>query len=108
MRLDLQRKQVEDLRSEVLSSKEELKDIKDRLERTDSRSKQGPWTLQTLNLIAAHPGRRAPELAEEIGMETQRLKTNVRKLKELGLTESLQVGYRLSPRGSAVLKHLQK
>ena len=28
-------------------------------------------------------------------------KRNVRKLKELGLTESLEVGYRLSPRGEA-------
>jgi len=28
----------------------------------------------------------------------------VRKLKELGLTESLEVGYRLSPRGVAVLR----
>jgi ribosomal protein S19E (S16A) len=27
----------------------------------------------------------------------------VRKLKELGLTESLEVGYRLSPRGRALL-----
>jgi hypothetical protein len=30
-------------------------------------------------------------------------KADVRKLKELGLTESLEVGYRLSPRGRAVL-----
>jgi hypothetical protein len=28
----------------------------------------------------------------------------VRKLKELGLTESLPVGYRLSPRGEAYLR----
>jgi len=30
-------------------------------------------------------------------------KANVRKLKALGLTESLEVGYRLSPRGEALL-----
>jgi hypothetical protein len=30
----------------------------------------------------------------------------VRQLKELGLTESLEVGYRLSPRGRAVLECL--
>jgi hypothetical protein len=29
----------------------------------------------------------------------------VRKLKELGLTESLAIGYRLSPRGEAVVDH---
>lgn len=31
------------------------------------------------------------------------VKAGVRKLKELGLTESLAVGYRLSPRGAALL-----
>lgn len=33
-------------------------------------------------------------------------KRRVRQLKELGLTESLEVGYRLSPRGRAVLECL--
>jgi hypothetical protein len=31
----------------------------------------------------------------------------VRKLKALGLTESLDVGYRLSPRGEALMAHLE-
>ena len=31
-------------------------------------------------------------------------KVNVRKLKGLGLAESLEVGYRLSPRGRALLE----
>ena len=35
-------------------------------------------------------------------MEKARFKSHVRKLKGLGLTESLKVGYRLSPRGEAV------
>jgi predicted DNA-binding transcriptional regulator YafY len=46
---------------------------------------------------------RAAELAAELGLETQPFKRDVRKLKELGLTESLEVGYRLSPRGAAFL-----
>ena len=33
-------------------------------------------------------------------------KRDVRRLKELGLTESLEVGYRLSPRGRALLARL--
>jgi hypothetical protein len=41
-----------------------------------------------------------------MGSETLPFKLRVRKLKELGLTESLEVGYRLSPRGKAVLQHL--
>jgi hypothetical protein len=36
-----------------------------------------------------------------MGRETLPFKRDVRKLKELGLTESLEVGYRLSPRGRA-------
>ena len=57
--------------------------------------------LPHLELIAEHPGRRAPDLAAMLGMETLIFKREVRRLKELGLTHSLRVGYRLSPRGEA-------
>jgi len=50
------------------------------------------------------PRTRAGDLAAGMGMERRALKGNVRKLKELGLTESLEVGYRLSPRGRALLR----
>jgi hypothetical protein len=36
-------------------------------------------------------------------MDRPEFKQRVRRLKALGLTESLQVGYRLSPRGMAFL-----
>jgi hypothetical protein len=49
---------------------------------------------------------RAPDLAASFGRETQPFKRDVRKLKDLGLTESLEVGYRLSPRGRAFLETL--
>ena len=55
-------------------------------------------------MIAERPEVRAPDLAASVGRETQPFKTDVRKLKELGLTESLLVGYRLSPRGRAYLE----
>ena len=54
-------------------------------------------------MIESHPGRRAPDLAAHFGREVQPFKTDVRKLKNLGLTLSLTVGYRLSPRGEAYL-----
>ena len=38
-----------------------------------------------------------------MGRETADFKKDVRKLKELGLTESLAIGYLLSPRGEAVV-----
>lgn len=63
------------------------------------------WALITLALIEQWPGRRAPELAEIQGMDTVPFKASVRRLKELGLTESLPVGYRLSPRGERLLGH---
>jgi len=40
-----------------------------------------------------------------MGRDTPAFKQNVRKLKERGLTESLDIGYRLSARGAAVLDH---
>ena len=46
---------------------------------------------------------RAPDLAAQVGRETPDFKKDVRKLKELGLTESLAIGYLLSPRGEAVV-----
>ena len=49
---------------------------------------------------------RAGDLAEALGRDRASFKLDVRKLKELGLTESLEVGYRLSPRGRAVLDRL--
>ena len=67
--------------------------------------RMGGWTYEYLQAIADHPGKRAPDLAESFGRETAPFKRDVRKLKELGLTISLDVGYRLSPRGEAVLKN---
>jgi hypothetical protein len=74
-----------------------------RLATLDSRAASGPWTCPTLGLIHEKSGERAAGLAEEMGMDKPAFKANVRKLKGLGLTESLKVGYRLSPRGEAVL-----
>jgi Mn-dependent DtxR family transcriptional regulator len=61
----------------------------------------GPWTRPTLELIAKNPGTRAADLAPQLQQERLPFKANVRKLKELGLTISLERGYELSPRGRA-------
>jgi hypothetical protein len=74
-----------------------------RLARLDKASKIGPWTMTVLRLIEARPAVRAPDLAASLGRETQPFKLDVRKLKALGLTISLERGYRLSPRGEAYL-----
>ena len=82
----------------------ELECVLARLARLDGASRRGPWTRAVLELIAKRPGVRAPDLAASMGRETKPFKADVRKLKELGLTESLEVGYRLSPRGKTVIR----
>ncbi len=75
------------------------------LDRLDRASPTGPWTRATLLLVDELPATRAPDLAQRMGRDTASFKQNVRKLKERGLTESLDIGYRLSARGAAVLDH---
>jgi hypothetical protein len=74
-----------------------------RLERLDAASESGPWTRRYLRLVAENEAVRAPNLAAGEGLDVPRFKRRVRRLKELGLTISLDVGYRLSPRGRAFL-----
>jgi hypothetical protein len=85
----------------------ELEELRARLARFDAASRSGAWTERTLLLIAERPGVLAAKLAKAAGQETAPFKRNVRRLKELGLTESLEVGYRLSPRGQRLLDQLR-
>jgi hypothetical protein len=94
------------LRNDARLSEDDVAEIARRLARLDAASRRGPWTRDVLRLIEARPGVRAPDLAASRGLETKPFKADVRKLKELGLTESLAVGYRLSPRGRAALRKL--
>lgn len=91
------------LREQAELDPDELASLRARLARMDARSSHGPWTWATLRLIAERPAVRAGDLAVSLGRERLPFKSDVRKLKELGLTESLEVGYRLSPRGRALL-----
>ena len=61
------------------------------------------WAVEYLRLIGQMPAVVSTELAERAGIERLAFKQRVRRLKALGLTESLEVGYRLSPRGETVL-----
>jgi hypothetical protein len=82
---------------------DDVAEITKRLDRLDRASSSGPWTRTTLALIAARPEVRAGDLADAVGRERAPFKLDVRKLKNLGLTLSLPVGYRISPRGRAYL-----
>ncbi|HEY5172399.1 MAG TPA: hypothetical protein VIK54_11805 [Acidimicrobiia bacterium] len=91
------------LAATVTLSNDDVAEIRLRLARLDRASSHGSWTAEVLRTIAARPGVRAADLAASFGRETQAFKVDVRKLKNLGLTSSLEVGYRLSPRGEAYL-----
>ncbi len=96
----------DDLAASDELSAEDVAAIDARLDRLDRASSHGPWTREVLRMIAAQPAVRAPDLAAQFGRETAPFKVDVRKLKNMGLTLSLPVGYRLSPRGEAYLRVL--
>jgi hypothetical protein len=80
----------------------DIEAIAARLDRWDAAT--APWTRQYLKMIGANEAVRAPDLAARVGLDVPRFKRRVRQLKGLGLTISLDVGYRLSPRGRAYLR----
>jgi hypothetical protein len=85
---------------ETALSEDDVATIRAKLARLDARE---PWTKKTLALIGRHPRVAASKLAAKLGRETLPFKVDVRKLKKLGLTQSFEVGYEISPRGLAFL-----
>jgi hypothetical protein len=96
------------LRESADLTDDEVAAIDARLDRLDRASSHGPWTMATLDVIRRRPHTRAPDLAEEVGRERDPFKIDVRKLKNLGLTQSFDVGYALSPRGEAYLARTRR
>lgn len=84
----------------------EINAIIDKLRKLDANSKRGPWTESYLQVIHNMPNTYSGVLANFLGLDIPSFKPWVRKLKALGLTESLKPGYRLSPRGEKVLEAL--
>lgn len=93
------------LRSDAVLDEGAADALRARLDRLDAVA-PAPWTRRALEAIAEQPGVVSTELAARVGLDRPVFKANVRKLKALGLTESLDVGYRLSPRGVAALAAL--
>jgi hypothetical protein len=94
----------DDLAANTTLTPADVGELDRRLDRLDRASSNGPWTRVVLETIATRPAVRAADLAKDLGRETQPFKLDVRKLKNLGLTISLERGYRLSPRGEAYLR----
>jgi hypothetical protein len=89
-------------------SDSEFQDLIVQLDRLDARSDGVPWTRRVLDVLQANPAVRAGDLCAMVGQEKQVFKLNVRRLKNLGLTESLEIGYRLSPRGTALRDKIRR
>ncbi len=85
---------------------DEMEELFKKLKRLDKHAVT-PWTQKALEVLDARPAVRAGDLCGLLGQEKEAFKLNVRKLKNLGLTESLGTGYRLSPRGETVLTELR-
>ncbi len=96
------------LRESADLTDEDVAAIDAKLDRLDRASSHGPWTMTTLDVIRRRPHTRAPDLAEELGRERDPFKIDVRKLKNLGLTRSFEVGYEVSPRGLAYLERTDR
>jgi hypothetical protein len=79
---------------------EDVAAITVKLARMDKETK---WTAKTLAIIERQPRIAASKLAKQLKRDTLPFKIDVRKLKKLGLTQSFEVGYEISPRGRAYL-----
>ena len=90
------------LRADDDLSDDDVAALTTKLDRMDERA-DSPWAWRTLELIREHPAVLAADLGAVLGLERDVCKPRVRRLKALGLTESLKVGYRLSPRGEKLL-----
>ncbi|MBA8877073.1 ASCH domain-containing protein [Phyllobacterium myrsinacearum] len=90
------------LRDEMLSQTV-IAGLADQLGRWDKAAGHAGYHRKILQLIADHPGMAAADLAAQLDVEKLKFKRDVRKLKEVGLTISLDIGYRLSPRGRSFL-----
>jgi hypothetical protein len=84
---------------------EDVKTIRAKLSRMDA---EHAWTAKTLAIIQRNPRTAASQLARKLGRETAPFKVDVRKLKKLGLTQSFEVGYEISPRGAAYLAAVRR
>ncbi|SDP31498.1 hypothetical protein SAMN04515671_3693 [Nakamurella panacisegetis] len=88
---------------EQLPDEAQLRKIDAALDRLDAAKPTGPWTRFILGWIRDNPAVVSKVLAARLERELQPMKTDIRKMKALGLTISLDVGYELSPRGAAYL-----
>lgn len=87
----------------VVLSRGERAELDRRLARWDVSAPRGPWTRVLLGALVGRAGVRPGELAGELGRPVSRVKSDLWRLRELGLVEPVAGGVRLSARGSGYL-----
>ncbi|WP_420149200.1 hypothetical protein [Spirosoma sp.] len=96
-----------ELREQSILTEETFEQLKVKLQRLDTRSKQGSWTMNVLQAIQKHPHVHALGISALTGFDKDWLKLNIRKLKNLGLTISHTVGYEIAPFGELFLTKMK-
>nr|WP_304610910.1 hypothetical protein [Saccharopolyspora sp. HNM0983] len=97
------REESERDRPVVLSSGERDRLVRE-LARLDVSAARGGWTWWVLELVGRRPGVRVAEVAAEWGRPVARCKSDVWRLRQLGLVEPVPGGVRLSAVGRALLQ----
>lgn len=87
-------------------TKAEVKATMSALRELDAASQHGAWTITTLRLVEKYPARRPVDLAASQRRDVMLFKRDLMKLKQAGVIEMLEVGFRISPRGRAVIEAL--
>ncbi len=95
------------LREDENFSDVELDALQKKWQALDARSTTKGWPLRILEAINKEPGLPAIQHAKKLGYEKMWFKLHVRKLKNLGLTISLERGYKISPRGKVFLESVK-
>jgi hypothetical protein len=85
----------------------ELDALRKKFQALDARTKIKGWPLRILEAVNKEPGLLAIQYANQLGYEKMWFKLHVRKLKNLGLTISLERGYKISPRGKVFLESVK-
>ena len=85
----------------------ELAALQKKFHALDVRSNIKGWPLRILDAVNKEPGLLAIQYANKLGYEKMWFKLHVRKLKNLGLTISLERGYKISPRGKMFLEAIK-
>lgn len=85
-------------------SADDIIELQRRLERYHKTSCLGPWTHSVLTVFRDQPGEAARMLAEKTGFERDWLNRTFGSSRTSVSTISLKTGYKISPRGSALMK----